>query len=47
MPDCIFPKRLERPKMLCEAFSPVATDGGLKVLVGLMGKCSCVEVPDC
>ena len=38
--------RLERPKMLCDLTSPVAeaTEGGLKALVGLMGKCSCLEV---
>ena len=43
--DCILPKRLEKPEMLCELSSPVTdvTDGGLKVLVRLMVKCSCLE----
>ena len=46
---CKFPKRLERPEMLCELSSlvTVATDHGLKALVGLMVKCSCLEVPGC
>ena len=37
MTECIFPKRLERPKMFVPS-SPVteATEGGLKLLVGLM-----------
>ena len=45
----IFPNRLERPEMLCELFSHVteATDGGLKLLLGLMVKCSCLEIPGC
>ena len=44
MTDCILPKMLDRPELLCEAFSPVreATDGGLKVLVELMEKYSCL-----
>ena len=47
--DSIFAKRLERPDM-CELSSPVAeaTDSWLKVLVGLMVKSICLEVPaDC
>ena len=34
--------------MLCELLSPVteATEGGLKVLGGLMVKCSCLEFVD-
>ena len=32
--------------MLCEPSAPVteATEGGLKLLIGLMVKCSCLEV---
>ena len=46
MTDCIFQKVLERHEM-CELPSPVteATEGGLKLLVGLMGKFSCLAVP--
>ena len=35
--------------MLCELSSPVteATEGGLKLLVGRVVKCSCLEVPSC
>ena len=49
MTDCIFPKMQERPEMLCELSSPVteATEGGLKLLVGLIVKCSGLEVPGC
>ena len=41
--------RLERPEMFCEHSSPVteAADGRWKVLLGLMVKCSCLEVPGC
>ena len=43
-------KRLQKPEMLCEVLSPMteSTYGGLKLLVGLMKKCSCLdEVPGC
>ena len=36
------------PKMLCELSTVTeATNGGLKLLLGLMVKCSCLEVPGC
>ena len=40
---------MESPEMLCTLSSPVTepTDGGLKCFVGLMMKCSCLEVPGC
>ena len=42
----MFPKRLERPEMLCAASSSMVeeSDGGSKVFVGLMGKYNCLEV---
>ena len=49
MTDCRFPKLLESPEILC-AFSLLetkATVGGFKTLVGLMVKCSCLEVSGC
>ena len=47
MTDCIFLKWLMRPGMLCELSSLVteATNSGLKLFLGLVVKCSCLEVP--
>ena len=44
-----YSKQLERLGVLCELSLPVteATDNGLKVLEGLMVKCSCLGVPGC
>ena len=49
MTDCIFPKSQESPEILCELSFPVteAIEGGLELLLGLMVKCSCLEVPGC
>ena len=49
MTDCMFPKGLEKPEMLCELPCPVteAREGGLKLLLGLMVKYSCLEAPVC
>ena len=49
MTDCIFAKMLESPEMMCVFSSPVtgATDSWFKCLVGLMVKCTCLEVPIC
>ena len=45
MTDCIFPKRLNRLEMLCELSSVAeATDGGLKLLLGLLVKMNSVAV---
>ena len=45
---CIFPKRLERPEMLCELSSVnKATASLLKVLLGLVVTCTCLEVSGC
>ena len=43
-----FPKMLTSPETLCALSLPVkeTTDSGLKCLVGLMVKCSCLQVPD-
>ena len=44
MTDSVFLKRLDRIEMLYEVSSSVteATNKGLKVLVGLIEKCSCL-----
>ena len=49
MTNYTFPKMLKRPEMMCVRSWPVteATDGGLKTLVALMGKCSHLEVCSC
>ena len=48
MTDCIFQKRPERPEMLYVVTSVAeATEGGLKLLLGLVVKCICLEVPGC
>ena len=45
MTDCTFPKRLERPEILCEFSSHVteATEVGLKLLLGLMVNLAVLE----
>ena len=49
MTDSVISKMLESPEMLCALSSPVteATDDGLKDLLRLMMKCSCLEVLGC
>ena len=45
-----YTKKPERPEMLCKVCHTVteATDSGLKLVVGLIQKCSClVEVQGC
>ena len=45
MTDCTFPKRQERPEILCELSSHVteATEIGLKLLLGLMVNLAVLE----
>ena len=42
----MFPKRLDRPEMLCDESSPIVkvTDSGLKFLV--IAKCNMLQFPD-
>ena len=44
MTDCVFPKMLDSPEMLCALSLP---ESGLKTLLGLMVICSCLEVRGC
>ena len=49
MTDCIFPKRLDSPDILCELPLPATepTDGGLKCFVTVCVKVSGLEGPGC